>query len=158
MKVSSIVILFILLAIGIISYFVYQSSQKTVWNLHPNGVFEDRGDFKTFEQDKADDRNNILLIGFGIMIVLFIIYYTVTKQENKTDPVKNLENLKNNSIITSEEYSIKINKAIYLNQLENLEKEKKKIVDELENLKTKGIIDETEYLEKIELINTKYSI
>lgn len=157
MKFSSIVIFFILLIVGSCAYFVYQNSEKTVWDSHPNGVYEHMGHLKTFEQDKDDARNKILLIGFGVVVSLIVIYTIIKKQEDKTDIVKILENLKHNSIITTEEYNIKINDARNLKEKTNIEKEKQKIIVDLENLKSKGIIDDPEYLEKIKLIQTKFS-
>ena len=156
MKISNLIVVLVLLTIGISAYFVYQNNEKDVWDFHPNGVYEHMGHFKTFEQDKADARNKILLIGAGVIVLLIIIYFSVSKQEDKTDPLKNLENLKNNSIITTEEYNTKVNDARNLKEKENREKEKRKIIVELDNLKSKGIINDAEYLEKVKLIQAKF--
>jgi len=155
MKVSNIVIFLILLTVGISAYFVYQNNEKSIWELHPEGLRQEH--YETIDGDRENARNKILLIGFGVTILLLIAYFSVAKQEDKTDPVKNLENLKNNSIITAEEYNTKVNEAKNLKEKENREKEKRKIIVELENLKSKGIINAAEYLEKVKLIQAKFS-
>lgn len=157
MKISNWIIILVLLTVGVCSYFVYQNSQKIVFDFHPEGVHEGRGDMENFEQDKVDSRNKILIIGLGVAVFFLIIYFSAVKQEDKRNPIKNLEKLKNNAIITEAEYHSKVNEVVNLKERDTKEKEKKKIILELDNLRTKGIIDETEYLEKIKLINVKFN-
>lgn len=156
MKGSNIIIILILIVSSVTAFYVIQNNEKTVFDFHTNGVYDDKGRLKTFGQDKADASNRILLKG-GIAIVLLLIFYFYTAdQESKVDPIKNLESLKNNSIITNEEFDNKVFEAKNLKQKAIVDKERKKIQSELENLKTKGIINESEYLEKVKMIQDKF--
>lgn len=113
----------------------------------------------TIEIYRNKKRENILFTGGGILAVLLVSFIYVRIYENKNDPIKNLENLKLNKIISNSEYLEKIEHSKNVqNQkkiLENKKREYKKLATELENLKEKGILTENEYQEKLIKIKEK---
>ncbi len=108
---------------------------------------------------KSKERNNILMIGGGILAVIVIGFLMTKSNENKKDPVKNLEILKEKNIISQSEYDEKIEHSKKVENQKKIQESKKreykKLVAELDNLKAKGILTETEYQEKLIKIKEK---
>lgn len=108
---------------------------------------------------RKERNNKILSTGGGFLAVIFVVFIVVKSYENKKDPIKNLDNLKQNKIISESEYQEKIehSKEVENNnkRIESKKREYKKLVSELNNLKEKGILTEDEYQQKLIKITEK---
>jgi hypothetical protein len=86
-----------------------------------------------------------------IVVIILIVLFFFNNEKNKKNPLKNLDNLKKNNIITQEEYEEKIN-----NSKNNTQKKlNKKLISEVENLRDKGILTEEESRRKIKKIKKR---
>lgn len=178
MKSSQVIVIIILIVAGFsIFFFVKNQNKKVIRALNENGRYETykpanekaysegysrsvvRTTEKSFEMEKSKKRNKILLTGGGILMAILVVFMLVKSNENKNDPIKNLENLKQNKIISESEYQEKIehskNVANEKRVLESKNREYKKLVSELDNLKAKGILTEEEYQQKLIKIKEK---
>lgn len=115
-----------------------------------------RNDIEIYRESKRER----ILTNFGIpFIICLLIFFIVKSSENKKDPLKNLESLKNSGVITNEEF---IEKSVKSREQTAKEiktrarnKEEKKLISELENLKNKGILNETEFKNKVQKIRNR---
>lgn len=112
-----------------------------------------------FETEKKEELIKILLFSGSAMIIVGFFIFNLKKKEDELDPLKNLESLKEKSIISQDEYDLKMIEVKELEQLQKrnneIEKETQKLISELENLKNKGIISEQEYNDKLLIVNKK---
>ena len=87
------------------------------------------------------------------------MYFSTKSAEDKKDPIKNLQKLKENKILTDSEFKEKVEetKKIVREQqiIKNRKKESDKLIAELNNLRKKGILTESEYQEKLIKIREK---
>ena len=107
------------------------------------------------ENIKSEKRKNILFISIPTLLILIAIHSVIKRNENKINPIKNLEALKQSSIIDDEEFDTRMKQ---INEIEIQNKEEKKIqklIDDLKNLKAKGILTQKEFDEKLALIKQK---
>lgn len=114
---------------------------------------------ESFKTEKKEDLIKILFFaGSAILIIGYLSFY-LKKKEDSLNPLINLKVLKENSIISQEEYDTKKNDAIEIEQLQKInklkEKESQKLIFELENLKNKGIITEQEFNAKILIVKNR---
>lgn len=100
---------------------------------------------KKAKQIKNAPKINGAIIG----LILVILFFVVLHYEDKNDPIKNLEELKENNLITQSEFEDKV-KIAKNKKIENIEmKKQEKLINELKNLREKGILTETEFEEKL---------
>lgn len=154
MKPSSIVLIIIFLVIGFGIYKVVENNNKNPWEFYDRAIYE--RDMQSYEKDKNDKQNKLILFGILGAIGVSIIYYFVKESDNKKDPEKNLDKLLENNIINKKEYEEKKMRIELANVEKYKIKEKNKIIQELNNLKLNNIITEQEYNSKLELLNKKY--
>ena len=90
---------------------------------------------KDCQTEKLKKTGIPIIIG---ILVFLMIFFLINNKKNKKNPLRNLDNLKKNNIITQEEYDEKIKKS------KNNTKKKlnKKLIAEVENLRDKGILTE----------------
>jgi len=178
MKSSQVIVIIILIVAGFsIFFFVKNQNKKVIRAINENGqneVYKPQNEKayskgfsrsvvrtteESFEMEKSKERNKILLTGGGILVAILVVFMVVKSNENKNDPIKNLENLKQKKIISESEYQEKIEhykKVENKNRvLESKKREYKKLVSELDNLKAKGILTEEEYQQKLIKIKEK---
>ena len=110
---------------------------------------------KSMERKKSKEQNKILMIGGGVLAVFVIGFLIIKSNENKKDPIKNLETLKMKNIISQSEFKEKIKQSKEIENENRKKKESKKLVAELDNLKAKGILTEQEYQQKLIKIQEK---
>lgn len=165
MKSSEIIaIVALIIAIAVIGIFLNNENSK----FKDFKMYPDREEYakpsidvrkQMFENRKDENRNEILMVGVGILAVIIIGFIIVKADENKKDPVRNLATLKDKNIITQSEYKEKIeysrNTEIEKRILETKKREYKKLVSELDNLRAKGILTEEEYQQKLIKIKEK---
>ena len=101
---------------------------------------------------KSKERNKILMIGGGFLSIFLIAFFLTKANEDKKDPLKNLEILKNNNIISQSEYDEKVHRSKIIG---DKKKEFQKLLAELDNLKAKEILTDEEYQQKLIKIKEK---
>ncbi|MDX1718827.1 MAG: hypothetical protein R3353_01605 [Salegentibacter mishustinae] len=175
MKVSQILLVLMLTVIGFTIFFFIKNENraKSIIEDLKNGQIpindirdykdeKDRGvspfafgadHIQTVEIHREKKNKKILQRGGGFFIAMLVVFLLVRSNENKNDPTKNLEKLRQKNIISEFEYKTKIQKAKNLElekkAIQIKEREIKKIISELDNLKSKGIISENEYQQKL---------
>lgn len=162
MKFSRLLLFLIFPVIFVCSYLLYENDIKNAFELmgRDEVLMEDLPSFRRkAEEIRAKNQIKIPVIGGIVVIGLIFLSRLIAQQEDKDNPIKNLENLKNTKIISEEEYESKLNLAKNI-ELENkqkkeLEKFNKKSIEELENLRKKGILSESEFNEKMEYLKNR---
>ena len=113
----------------------------------------------SIELVRKENNKKILQRGGGFFVAILVVFILVRSNENKKDPTKNLEKLRQKNIISESEYEAKIqyakNLGLEKRTLQIKEREYKKLVSELNNLKAKGIISEDEYQQKLITVREK---
>ncbi|TBW30007.1 SHOCT domain-containing protein [Gramella sp. KN1008] len=181
MKVSQILMIIMLTVIGItILFFIKNENRaKSIIEDLKNGQIpiNDLRDYKdekdlgvspfafganhilSVEIVRKEKNNKILQRGGGFFVVILVVFMLVRSNENKKDPTKNLEKLRQKNIISESEYQAKIQYAKNLGLEKRAkqikEREIKKLVSELDSLKAKGIISEDEYQQKLIKVREK---
>lgn len=158
MKTSKIIIflIVIVLGVGLVKILIIYNIPFSKY--YGNSFYYDDYDeqIRRMNEYKRTDQIKIGLICIGICILLLGIYSKIKKGEDKIDPIKSLQSLKNKSIISNEEFNFKMDelKTIEIENFNNLKKkkEKDKIILDLENLKQKGILTEEEFNIKVKLL------
>ena len=105
-------------------------------------------------QECKNEKITKVAIPVGVIIlVLLIVFFFINNEKNKKDPIKNLDNLRKNNIITKKEFEDKVDQSKIISKQELITKKRKKETDkliiELKNLRVKGILSEVEYREKL---------
>lgn len=163
MKISNIFIFFIFTVVGVCSFKVYQVKSIPPHEYYGNTIYYESYEALTtmVDNSKQETLNKIFLVGGGIISALFLGFIYFNKEENKKDPIKILNRLKTNSILSQEEYNIKIFEAreIETNNKNRIkiEKEINILFTELENLKRNGIISNQELEDKKNIVKQKYN-
>lgn len=171
MKVSNIILIGALIILAVVLYHFVKNENREVYRSYNIST----GKHETYDPETkesgsglikmSEDRMNDLkskqrkklLVITGVLGTLIIVVFVLAKQkENRIDPIKNLDNLKEKNIISQDEYNDKIVESQRLKKLKKeeaiKEKEKKKLIEELKNLKTNGLLSEQEFSEKLEKI------
>lgn len=159
MKKSNIIIFIIIIVFGICITKIILSKKETVWE-HFNNQVGYISDYHQLEEqvnkEKREEQTNIAIVGGIIILLSFALMKIFKAKEDRIDPLKNLINLKESSIITQDEFNKKLVelKLIEKKNIDDDKKEKeiKKLTENLQNIKAKGIISEKEFNEKLELI------
>ena len=163
MKISKILITLIFAVVGVCAFKIYQERIIEPYEYPINNSYHESYEHltKTVDYYKQETQDEIVLVGGVIVSILFLGFIYFKTEENKKDPLKILKRLKNNSILSQEEYQAKILEAIEIERknkdLIKTKKEFNVLIMELENLKRSGIIDAVEFETKKNIIIKKYN-
>ena len=181
MKVSQVLMILISIVIGSTIYFFIKNEEKAKsiiadfenGKLPINEYREYKGENQygvsnfafganhsaTIEIYRKKKNKKILQTGGGFSIAILIAFMLVKSYENKNDPKKKLEKLRQKNIISESEYREKVqhfkNFKFEKRTEEIKQREFNKLVTELDYLKGIGIISEDEYQQKLIKIKEK---
>jgi hypothetical protein len=171
MKSSKVVLIISLIVGGILLFYfvknenreVYRSYNSTSGKLEtfdPESLNGGSGLLRMSEERmkdlKKEERERLLLISIGFFLFLMVGFILTKNNENRNDPIKNLNSLKQKSILSQDEFNSKIKESqkieIQNKQRAIREAEKKKLIRKLQNLKDKGLLTEQEFDDKLKKI------
>jgi hypothetical protein len=116
---------------------------------------------KRLQECKNEKITKVAIPVGGIVLVILIVFFFINNEKNKKDPIKNLDNLRKNNIITKKEFEDKVDQSKIISKQELIikkrNKETDKLIIELKNLRAKGILSEIEYREKLTKIKERTS-
>lgn len=164
MKISNLFIFLILTVVAICAFKVFQERSIEPYEYYKNNFYYENYEALTtmVDNSKQETQKKIFTVGGGIIAILFIGFIYFNSQENKKDPIKILDRLKTNSILSEEEYKIKKNEAIEIDKKNKnnlkIEKQINASITELENLKRSGIITNEEFEDKKNIVRKKYNV
>lgn len=163
MKTSKIFIFLIITIVGVCAFKVFQERSIEPYQYYKNGFYYESYEELTTKVDnsKQETLNKIFLVGGGIILFLFLGFIYFNSEENKKDPIKILNRLKTNSILSEEEYKIKIFEARETDKNNKntikIEKEISSLIKELEDLRKIGVITNQEFQDKKNIVIEKYN-
>ncbi|OOV20309.1 SHOCT domain-containing protein [Flavobacterium sp. LM4] len=163
MKISKIFIFLIFTVVGVCAFKIYQERSIKPHEYYQNNFYYESYEALTIMVDnrKQETYNKIFLVGGGIISALFLGFIYFNSEENKKAPIKTLNRLKTNSILSQEEYKAKIFEAREIEKKNKnrikIEKEIDVLISELENLKKSGIISNEEFEDKKNIVMKKYN-
>jgi hypothetical protein len=163
MKTSEIFIFLIIIVVGFSAFKVYQERSIEPYQYYKNKFYYESYEALTnmVNNSKQETINKIFLVGGGITSFLFLGFIYFNSEENKKDPIKILDRLKTNSILSEEEYKMKIFEFTEIDKKNKntikIEKEISILIKELENLKKSGIITNQEFQDKKKIVIEKYN-
>lgn len=114
-----------------------------------------RASLKQCKKKKQEETTKNMIIAFGVILLILIIVIGVNNMNSKTDPIKNLESLRENKIISPDEFEKKVSQVKEITKQESLKKENEKLIQELENLRKKGVLSDAEYEDKVRKIEER---
>lgn len=162
MKTSEIFIFLIIIVVGFSAFKVYQERSIEPYQYYKNKFYYESSEALTtmVNNRKQEIINKIFLVGGGITAFLFLGFIYFNSEENKKDPIKILDRLKTNSVLSEEEYKMKIFEVTEIDKKNKntikIEKEISILIKELENLKRSGIITNQEFQDKKKIVIEKY--
>ena len=107
--------------------------------------------------EEANKKMNAPYINAGMIgVILVILFFVLKINEDKTDPIKNLERLKDNNLISESEFEEKIEITKNIKYEKYKIKKQNKLIKEITNLKEKGILTELEFQDKLEKIKNSF--
>lgn len=163
MKTSKIFIFLIIIVVGFSAFKVYQERSIEPYQYYKNKFYIESYEALTdkVNNSKQETINKIFFVGGGITTFLFLGFIYFNSEENKKDPIKILDRLKTNAILSEEEHKIKIFEAVEIEKKNKnrikIEKEISVLIKELENLKRSGIITNQEFEDKKNIVIEKYN-